>query len=149
MDELNAILVPMLRQEEGMRLLVYDDFNGKPIGPGTLVQGHPTLGVGRALDVNGISPAEADFLLRNDIARVMAQLDLGLPWWRELSPNRQAVLVAMGFQLGITGLLAFKNTLAMIKAGNYDGAAAGMLNSLWAKQTPDRAKRMAQLMQRG
>lgn len=149
MEDLNAILVPLLKKEEGLRLLVYDDATGAPIGPGTLVKGHPTLGIGRALDVNGISPAEADFLLRNDIARVVSQLDLALPWWRDLSPNRQAVLVSMGFQLGITGLLGFKNTLAMVKAGNYDGAAQGMANSLWAKQTPARAKRMAALMEAG
>jgi lysozyme len=55
----------------------------------------------------------------------------------------------MSFQLGVDGLLGFKNTLKMIEQRNYEAAAAGMLNSLWAKQTPERANRMAEQMRTG
>lgn len=149
MDALTAALVPMLRAEEGLRLAVYDDATGKPIVPGSKVVGHPTIGVGRALDTNGITAAEADMLLGNDLGRVAAALDANIPWWRGLTVTRQAALAGMAFQMGVAGLMAFKSTLGMIQTGDYVGAARGMLASKWATQTPGRAARMAQMMEHG
>lgn len=143
------LLLPMLRAEEGTRLQVYDDATGLPIGPGTKVIGHPTIGTGRCLDTNGITQAEADYLLAADIAKVGAALDEKLPWWRDLSPARQAVLASMAFQMGVRGLLGFANTLASVQAGNYAGAADRMLASVWARQTPARAGRLAAMMRKG
>jgi lysozyme len=37
----------------------------------------------------------------------------------------------------------------MIQSGRYSDAAKGMLSSLWAKQTPARAKRMSEQMRTG
>jgi len=55
----------------------------------------------------------------------------------------------MCFNMGITKLLGFKNTLRMMKAGDYDGAADGMLQSLWAKQVKGRADELAEQMRHG
>jgi lysozyme len=55
----------------------------------------------------------------------------------------------MSFQLGIAGLLKFKSTLAFIEDGDFENASANMLKSLWAKQTPQRAKRLAEQMRTG
>jgi len=51
--------------------------------------------------------------------------------------------------MGVDGLLGFKNTLELIRTGSYEKAAEGMLSSLWAKQTPARAKRLAVQMRTG
>jgi len=59
------------------------------------------------------------------------------------------VLVNMAFQLGVVGLLQFKDTLTNVREGNYSGAAAAMLLSKWREQTPDRAKRLATQMETG
>jgi lysozyme len=147
--DIRLLLSQMLEREEGLRLTVYDDATGKAIVPGTLVVGHPSIGIGRALDVRGISTGEADFLLENDINEVLAQVREELPYFDGLSARRQVVLLAMAFQMGIGGLLGFRNTLAMVKAGDYSGAATGMLNSRWAKQTPARARRMSDIMRDG
>ena len=48
--------------------------------------------------------------------------------------------------MGIDGLLGFKNTLEAVRTGQYDRAADGMFQSMWAKQTPERAKRMSEQM---
>jgi lysozyme len=143
------LLLPMLRAEEGLRLVVYDDFNGAVIRPGTKVIGHPTIGTGRCLDTNGITAEEADYLLSNDIAKVSAQLDAALPWWRGLTPARQAVLASMVFQMGLKGTLGFTQTLAAVRAGAYAAAATRMLASTWAKQTPARVERLAAMMRKG
>ncbi|WP_199707265.1 glycoside hydrolase family protein [Teichococcus wenyumeiae] len=144
-----AALTDLLIVEEGLRLTVYDDATGKAIGPGTQVVGHPTIGIGRALNRKGITAAEARYLLGNDVVEVREQVARSLPWSTRLTPVRRMVLEAMAFQMGLAGLLGFKNTLAMVERGDYAGAAAGMLNSQWARQTPARAKRMADLMREG
>ena len=61
--------------------------------------GKLTIGVGRNLDDRGITPEEARYLLRNDIARVQADLDKHLPWWGGLSQIRRAVMIDMAFNL--------------------------------------------------
>lgn len=134
-------LIKQLRSEEGEILTAYNDHLG-----------YVTIGVGRLLDKRkggGITKEESAYLLQNDINKVNAQLDKDLPWWRTLGEARQAVLQGMAFQMGMAGLLGFKNTLAMIRAKDFDGAARGMLSSLWAKQTPARAKRMSEQMRTG
>ena len=57
--------------------------------------------------------------------------------------EHQRRLAGRAFQLGVSGLLGFKNTLAMIEAGKYQDAANSMLQSKWATQTPARAKRLS------
>lgn len=134
-------LIKQLRSEEGEVLSAYVDHLG-----------YTTIGVGRLIDKRkggGISAEESAYLLQNDVNKVSAQLDSRLPWWRKLGEARQAVLQGMAFQMGIDGLLGFKNTLAMVERGDYEGAANGMLNSKWATQTPARAKRMSEQMRTG
>lgn len=142
-------LISQLSIEEGMRHKVYDDANGKPLRPGSTVHGHPTIGIGRALDVNGISDDEAQYLLNNDIDRTISALDRQLSWWRGMSEPRQRVFVDMAFNLGIPGFLAFRQTLYYAEHGQYDKAAAEILDSKAAKQLPSRYERLAAMMRTG
>lgn len=131
-------LVAELKRDEGVRLKPYTDTVGKL-----------TIGVGRNLTDVGISDDECTFLLESDINRTIAALDRSLPWWRNLTPVRQRVLVNMAFNMGMTGLLTFKNTLAAMQNGSYAAAAAGMLASKWAMQVGARAERLADMMRTG
>ena len=58
----------------------------------------------------------------------------------------QEILVEMVFQLGKNGVSKFKNMWKALSEHNYTGASYEMLDSKWAKQTPNRAKSMAELM---
>lgn len=120
--------------------------------------GYWTIGVGRLIDKRkggGITAEESKHLFDNDVRKVQEQVYAALPWARQLDEARQGVLLNMCFQMGLgskekgTGLLGFKNTLAMIERGDYESAAQGMMNSLWAKQTPNRAERLAEQMRTG
>jgi lysozyme len=51
--------------------------------------------------------------------------------------------------MGVHGLMQFKSTLNLIELGDYNAAADNMLKSLWASQTPNRAKEMATQMRTG
>ena len=134
--------IEMLEREEGKVPHAYQDHLG-----------YWTIGVGRLIDKRKggrLTDDEIRYLLNNDIQRFVVEVRAALPWTAKLSVTRQQVLVAMAFQMGVQGLLAFKNTLEMIKTGQYEKAAAGMLNSKWAREdSPERAKRMADLMRAG
>lgn len=133
-DDLRSMLV----LHEGLRLHPYKCTAGKL-----------TIGVGRNLDDAGISQDEAMYLLERDIDRVEADLDRTWPWWREMTDARQQVLADMCFNLGLTRLMGFVNTIAAMKVGRYDAAADGMLASLWAQQVGQRAQRLAKMMREG
>ena len=130
-----------LIRDEGEKLIAYQDHLG-----------YWTIGVGRLIDGRkggGISKTESRYLLSNDISTREEALKRIIPWTANLSPARFGVLLNMSFQMGVDGLLGFKNTLAMVRQGQYTQASLGMLNSLWAKQTPERAKRLADQMRTG
>ena len=135
-------LIAQLKVDEGVEPCAYQDHLG-----------FWTIGVGRLIDKrkpgSGLRPSEIDFLLQNDVDDRIDQLTRRLPWFQNLDDARKGVLLNMAFQMGVEGLLGFKNTLALIEAGNYAKAAENMLLSKWAQQTPNRAKKMARQMETG
>jgi lysozyme len=108
-----------------------------------------TIGYGRNLSARGLSAAEVVILLENDIDECIRDCDQTWPWFATLDPIRQRVLVDMRFNLGHTGLLKFTKTLAAIEAGEYELAAARLLQSLWARQVGQRAIRLSKMMATG
>ncbi len=140
------ILIQELVRDEGERLTVYDDVTGKPIKPGMVFGGHPTIGVGRALDVNGITPTESRYLLSNDIDRTLEGLQASLKWFDTLSDVRQRVLCNMAFNMGVQGLLKFQDMLRYCEEQRWGLAADAMVDSKWYTQVGDRAKRLESMM---
>lgn len=133
--------IEQIKRHEGLVLHAYKDSLG-----------YLTIGYGRLIDKakhGGISEGEAEYLLQNDVSIVLAALHRNIPFFDSLSVPRQAVLLNMAYQMGIQGVSKFKKTLSLVEVGDYDGAADGMLKSLWAKQTPNRANEMAQQMRTG
>ncbi|MCK9336135.1 MAG: glycoside hydrolase family protein [Candidatus Cloacimonetes bacterium] len=109
-----------------------------------------TIGIGRNLDDCGISQSEAYIMLINDIMNCEKQLQSRIPdIYNGLDEVRKSVLLNMCFNLGIKGLLGFKNTLAFVKAGDWERAANNMLVSKWAKQVGRRAIELSELMRKG
>jgi lysozyme len=135
-------LIRQLKADEGEKPCAYQDSLG-----------FWTIGVGRLVDSRkpgaGLRPEEINFLLQNDIDDRTEALTRALPWFQNLDDARRGVLIAMSFQMGTDGLLGFKNTLALIRDGKYAEAADAMLQSLWAKQVPARAKRLSDQMRSG
>lgn len=114
--------------------------------------GYWTIGIGILIDKRkggGLRPEESEFIFRNRLKLLDAELSDRLPWISKLDPARRGALINMAFQMGVAGLLAFKNTLAMIQAGKYQDAAKAMLQSKWATQTPARAQRLSNQMWSG
>lgn len=131
-----------LYRDEGSRATVYQDGLG-----------YWTIGVGRCVDPRkpgcGLRPDEIAYLLKNDIGETITQLSQGLVWFPALDDSRKGVLANMAFELGFHGLLGFHRMLTAIADKDYGVAASEMRQSLWYKQTPKRAERLAKQMESG
>jgi lysozyme len=135
---MNRIKAQLVRHE-GLRLKPYRCTAGKL-----------TIGIGRNLDDCGITQSEAYVMLINDIMNCEKQLQAKIPdIYNGIDEVRKSVLLNMCFNLGINGLLGFKNTLAFVKAGDWERAANNMLVSRWAKQVGRRAIELSELMRKG
>lgn len=124
-------VIESIVQHEGFRAKPYPD----PIHGWRV----PTFGHG----LTYITADESRRLVENRVAEIMRQLDTRLPFYRNLPNTAQDVLIEMAYQMGVTGLLKFKNTLTALEQGRYRNASAEMLDSLWASQTPKRAKALS------
>lgn len=58
----------------------------------------------------------------------------------------KGVLVEMVYQIGKYGVLKFKNFLKGLNEANFKVASEEMLDSLWARQTPNRAKDLSNII---
>lgn len=102
------------------------------------------------MDVCGISQREAYVLLEDDILQCERQILAEIPKiYLQIDEVRKSVLLNMCFNMGIKGLLSFKNTLAFIEVGDWERAANNMLVSKWAKQVGRRAIELSELMRKG
>jgi lysozyme len=132
------ILRTQLKVDEGVKVKPYRDTVGKL-----------TIGVGRNLDDVGISMAEVDALLDNDITVAEASAKTLFPTFDSLSDARKAVLVNMAFNLGQSRLSGFVRFREAVAKGQFDAAAKHMLDSGWAAQVGNRATRLAKQMKDG
>lgn len=111
--------------------------------------GKLTIGVGRNIEDVGISKDEALFLLDNDIAACITDLNT-FSWFKTLDPVRQRALIDMRFQLGPAGIRAFKKMLAALEQRDYATAAREARDSKWAKtDAPNRAKTVTAMLETG
>ena len=130
-------LIKQLKRHEGYRRLVYE-----------CSRGVLTVGIGRNLESVGISESEADFLLQNDIKDAIERLNAHdlLDGHDEV---RQAVLINMAFNLGVNGLLKFRDSIKLWRQKDYEGFSKEILDSRWARQVGNRAKELSEQARTG
>jgi len=132
-----------IEREEGRRLKTY-----------TCTRGHRTIGIGHNLDVkqffNGkripdvIDDELCDSLFDKDILDTITQLNIAWPNSSKLDKARFDAIVNMCFQLGVSGVMKFKLMINALERADWGAAKEHALNSAWAKQTPERAKRVTE-----
>ena len=134
-------LIKMLKRHEGTETHAYECSEGKI-----------TVGVGRNIDQQGgmgLSDDEIDYLLQNDIERVIKELSSEYPWFNSLDDVRKDAIVDISFNLGQTRLRLFKRALAAMEAGDYTEASTEFLDSKWAKQVGGRALELTDMISSG
>lgn len=150
----------MLKYDEGLKTVIYKDTRGYyTIGIGHLVSTNPSLSVAISVldaslgrSTNGaISTNEAQSLFTSDVAKAQSSLTtVGLgDLVTSLDPIRQAALINMSFQLGARGVAAFKNSMSLLRAQNWEQAAIELKNSAWYNQTTNRASRVIETFRTG
>jgi lysozyme len=131
-------LLADLRADEGWNPYAYQDHLG-----------YWTLGYGFLVDAGkgvGLPKAVAEFWLRYAINERLEQLQRLWPPYETQHEDVRRALGNMAYQLGPAGVLKFRNMLAALELGDRASAAKHALDSTWAKQTPARARRVAELI---
>ena len=133
----------LTKSYEGCTLVAIKDSRGVEIGWG---HNSPDIQLGMTW-----TQSQADQAFDYDYGKAMdnARRILGIAVWSMLNEPRKAVVADMIYELGPSGFSAFKQLIAAIDAGNYSAAEAAMLDSLWAKQVPNRANQNAKIMLTG
>ena len=131
-------ITDQLRFHEGVENKVYKDHLGIE-----------TIGVGRNLVDRGLSDHEINILLANDINICTEELDKKMPWWKDLDEVRQRCIVDLVFNLGMPRFSKFVNTIKHIKNNKWEEASLELLDSNYARQVPNRAKRIATMLRTG
>lgn len=127
------------------QLILHEDLRLKPY---ECTEGYITIGVGRNLEAKGISEELALKWLDEDVEDVIGQLKK-YKWFSKLDPVRKKVIIDMGFNLGVPGLLEFKKMIQAIRDNDFERAAAEMKDSKWHEQVNDRALRLEEMMRTG
>ena len=144
------------------RVKKHEGFSEKPY---TDTVGKVTIGYGRNIEDNPFSVEElcalfkgvewhskkdaedwAEMLMRSDLENVESELNASLAMWPQCTKDQQTVLIDLGFNIGIGGLLSFKGMLEAIDNEEPTIAAYELLNSKYARQTKTRAIDNARLL---
>ena len=128
-------LLEKIKHHEGFVEHVYDDSLGIP-----------TIGYGFAIKDLVLEEDLCDEILLRKL-RILGRSVMGkFPFFDSLPSDCKTVLMEMCYQLGVTGVSKFKKALKAMDDGDWEKAADEMLDSKWAKQTPNRAKEMSNIV---
>ena len=127
-----------VKKEEGFRLETYK-----------CTEGHLTGGYGHKMLEGEVPPTDHAGWLKifeRDFARAMTGADDLLMLCPNIHETARHIVVEMVYQMGSYGVSRFKKFLQALQDSDYKEASVQMLDSRWAKQTPNRANRMSERM---
>ena len=141
-----------IQEHEGFRDTIYSDSLGfDTIGWGHLIKDTDNFEKGKAYsreELQGVF--DEDFQLAWDNANSLVKERLTNTDFQLLDIDRKmkviSILCNMCFQLGKAGVGKFKKMFENIAKLNFKEASLEMLDSRWAKQTPNRAKYLSDKM---
>jgi lysozyme len=153
----DELLLEQMIRHEGLRFVPYKDTVGKwTIGIGRNIDDKPLtdrewahLGHGRDFTKRPLTKPEAIYLWKRDIAECVADLSQ-FPWWEPLNDVRQRALIDLRFNLGPSRFRGFSKMIRAIKAGDFDTAAAELLDSKWRTDVGSyRSNRLSDMLKLG
>tara|TARA_R110002020_G_scaffold217324_1_gene425141 strand:- start:116 stop:523 length:408 start_codon:yes stop_codon:yes gene_type:complete len=124
-------LIERIAVNEGFRSKVYK-----------CSEGVDTIGHG----FTWLSEEESLHILTGRVSQLHLKLLDDLDWYKDMPPEIQGVIIEMCFQIGFSGVMKFRKMIANMQDKNWKEASIEMLDSLWAKQTPSRANRLADIV---
>ena len=129
---MNKDLKESIKQHEGYVGVVYKDSLGID-----------TIGYGFAIKDLELDEDICDMILDRKLRDLQSMVNLKFTWYRYMPQEIRDVVMEMCYQLGVGGFSKFKKTIAYLQNKQFHDASQEMLDSLWAKQTPNRAKELS------
>ena len=125
-------LIESIKKHEGYVGVVYKDSLGID-----------TIGYGFAIKDLELDADICDIILERKIKNLQDRVKNKFSWYKYMPPEIQDVVMEMCYQLGVTGVSKFRKTIAYLQNKEFKNASIEMLDSRWAKQTPNRAKELS------
>ena len=126
-------LIKKIKEHEGYRASVYQ-----------CTEGFDTIGYGFAIKDLQLSEEICDIILAEKLAKLQFDISNKFDWFDDSPELVKDVVTNMCYQLGISGFSKFKQTIYYLETEQYEEASVECLDSLWAKQTPNRAKELSE-----
>lgn len=147
----------MLTVDEGCRYKAYKDTTGhttvgigfnmdSPTARSTWIRANVTESFNSVYsDQCNLSTNSINSLLNTCIDSARTDLESLLPEYSTYPYCVQIALINLMFNLGKSVFSTFTGTIQLIKNKQFAEAAQHLLGTLWAREVPNRAKRVAQL----
>lgn len=155
-DKHNQEIYEQLSLHEGVEPSVYTDTKGKrTIGIGFNLDEPSNRKKAESLGLNvqdmlsgkkTLSDKEIKLLYNESIKQAADDANAFLPQAGRQPAVVQKVLIDMAFNLGRTKLNKFENMKAALLEGDYNKAAAEMIDSNWYNQVGNRSKTLVKMM---
>ena len=126
-------LIKKIKEHEGYRASVYQ-----------CTEGFDTIGYGFAIKDLQLSEEICDIILAEKLAKLQFDISNKFDWFDDSPELVKDVVTNMCYQLGLSGFSKFKQTIYYLETEQYEEASVECLDSLWAKQTPNRAKELSE-----
>ena len=128
-------LLKAVKLSEGFRDRVYKD---------TL--GIDTIGYGFAIKDLVLDEDISEMILRRKLDSLIDRANKRFKFLKDLPIKAQDVIYEMCYQMEISGVSKFKKTLLYLENHEFKMASKEMLDSRWARQTPNRAKKLSDII---
>ena len=109
-------------------------------------EGVDTIGYGFAIKDLHLDEDIAELILMRKIQQLLERIIVAFSWFENSPKEVKFVVTNMCYQLGLRGFSKFKQTIYYLETEQYEEASLEMLDSLWAKQTPNRAKELSEMI---
>ena len=130
-------LLKRIKEHEGFRPDVYK-----------CSEGFDTIGWGFAIKDLYLDEDIADMILERKLLKLIKRVRSKFDWLDSVPREVQGVIVEMSYQMGVRGVSKFKKALHAMQMFQWKKAADELLDSRWAKQTPNRAKELSDIIRR-
>ena len=128
-------LLKKIKEHEGFRSRVYK-----------CTEGYDTIGYGFAVKDLELDEDIAEEILLRKLEKLIQRVRAKFKWLDTVPHEVQGVLVNMSYQMGVNGVSKFKKALHAMQMFQWKIAADELMDSRWARQTPNRAKELSNII---
>ena len=128
-------LIDKIKKHEGYKSTVYQ-----------CTEGYDTIGYGFAIKDLELEKDICDIIAERKLEKLEKRIASRFGCFCSSPEEVQDVITEMCYQLGLSGFSKFKKTIYLLETEQYEEASIEMLDSLWAKQTRNRAMELSETL---